>query len=58
MICVICHFPVELDDAVAPTGKGRCVCLRCFIREVGDDRKLPPDLLREVRWIVATAANP
>jgi hypothetical protein len=34
-ICVICRFEAELDDVIAPTSTGRCVCLRCFARETG-----------------------
>lgn len=46
--CVICHFEVELDDAIAPTSAGACVCLRCFARETGSTRSMPKHLAREL----------
>lgn len=44
--CLICAFETVLDDAVAPTRTGRCICIRCYGREVGDRRPLPPALRR------------
>ena len=46
--CVICRSNVELDDAVVPTGAGRCMCLRCFTRETDTIRPMPRALRREL----------
>ena len=48
LVCLICHYEVELDDAVVPTG-GRCICLRCFLRETGTEVVMPAPLRKE--WI-------
>jgi hypothetical protein len=39
--CILCQFEIELDDAVAPTHKGRCVCLRCYFRILGIRQTMP-----------------
>ena len=52
-VCVICRFQVELDDVVAPTATGRCVCVACFARETGTARPMPKTLRREVVAAVA-----
>jgi hypothetical protein len=46
--CAICHFEVRLDDAVLPTTSGRCICLRCYTRELGYWRPMPKSLRRLV----------
>ena len=46
--CTICRFETELDDVVAPTAGGRCICLRCFERETGSARPMPKALRREI----------
>lgn len=46
--CVICHFSVEFDDAVAPIASGRCVCLRCFHRETGSIHSMTKELQRDL----------
>jgi hypothetical protein len=48
LTCIICRFETELDDAVAATPRGRCVCLRCYNRETGAERRMPKDLRRAV----------
>jgi len=53
--CCICHFRVPLDDTIAVTPKGGCVCLRCYLTEVEDFRALPKDLRRQLTVVVATA---
>lgn len=51
--CIVCKFPVELDDAVVPTAEGRCICVRCFYRQIGDERRLSPALRRELEALLA-----
>jgi hypothetical protein len=51
--CIICRFEVPLDDAVAPTAAGRCVCLRCFSRETATARPMSKSLHRELAAAVA-----
>lgn len=53
--CIVCKFPVELDDAVVPTAEGRCICVRCFSRQLGDERRLSPALRRELEALLAAA---
>jgi hypothetical protein len=55
LTCLICHFETPLDDAVAPTASGRCVCLRCFMRETHTERTMPSSLQRELAAAAATA---
>jgi hypothetical protein len=52
-ICLMCKFLTEYDDVVAPTVDGRCICLRCFHRQVGDERPLPATLRRLVEVTLA-----
>jgi hypothetical protein len=47
-LCVICRFPAELDDVIAPTSTGRCVCLRCYARETESTRHLSKSMLLDV----------
>ena len=53
MICIICHFEADLDDSVVSTGSGRCICLRCYLRETGTARPMPKALRREVSAVLA-----
>lgn len=46
--CVICKFGAELDDCIAPPHQGRCICLRCFLREVGAPSPMPADLRKAI----------
>ena len=46
--CRICRFETELDDVAVPGGSGRCICLRCFARETGSERRLAKGLQHEV----------
>lgn len=55
--CILCKYPTELDDAVAGGESGRCICLRCFHREVGDVRRLSPALRRSIEAVAAEAAE-
>ena len=51
--CIVCHFATELDDVVVRTSTGRCLCLRCYGRETGSARALPPTLRRQLIAVLA-----
>ncbi|MGH2603524.1 MAG: hypothetical protein ACRDJ9_29585 [Dehalococcoidia bacterium] len=51
--CCICRFDTYLDDAVVPTTQGTCICLRCYGRETGSARPMPPALRRELSAALA-----
>jgi hypothetical protein len=46
--CLICRFGVELDDAIALTSRGTCICVRCFARETKSEQRVPAALRRDV----------
>lgn len=50
VLCLLCGFEVELDDAaVLLAARPRCICIRCFDREVDSPpTPMPPRLRREV----------
>jgi hypothetical protein len=53
--CSLCHFEMELDDAVLPRPNGMCICLRCYAQTVGKELQMPKELRREVTaLLVAT----
>jgi hypothetical protein len=54
--CMLCKFATEYDDAVAPTADGRCICLRCYERAVGDERHMDAALRRLLETALAEAA--
>lgn len=44
-VCKICHFLTEFDDVVLQYIRiGKCVCLRCFDRELGYHRPMSKQL--------------
>jgi hypothetical protein len=45
-VCVMCRFPVELDDVTRPAAVSRCICFRCY-REAADSVLHFPKRLRE-----------
>jgi hypothetical protein len=48
VLCLLCGFPAELDDAaVLMATRPRCICVRCFNREVGIRRPPLPARLRQ-----------
>jgi hypothetical protein len=51
--CLICRFDVELDDAIAPTRRGTCICVRCYARETQNERQVPVSLRRELEEALA-----
>jgi hypothetical protein len=46
--CTICHFETVPDDVMLAGPGGRCVCLACFARETGHERRMPPKLRRQL----------
>jgi hypothetical protein len=50
-VCVICHFETEQDD-IQVRGTRGVVCVRCYEREVGAEKPMPPTLRREIQSIV------
>jgi hypothetical protein len=53
--CVICQFEVELDDAIAPVGGGRCICLACYARNTDTTVAMPKRLRSEVAAVAEQA---
>ncbi len=53
--CCLCRFAVPLDDTLTTTARGGCICLRCYLRHVDDQRRLPEDLQRELAQASAAA---
>jgi hypothetical protein len=51
--CVICRFETELDDIVVTLPSGRCVCLHCYDRETGNERRPAKSLRRSVEEAMA-----
>lgn len=47
-LCVLCKFEVVLDDAIAITKRGNCVCIRCYARETDTQHPIPTALRREL----------
>jgi hypothetical protein len=54
--CVICKFEVQLDDAVAPTAGGHCVCLRCFVRETESERPMDKGYRQSILAVLTETA--
>ena len=54
--CLLCKYPTELDDVMAPTQRGTCICLRCCYREIGDTRRPRPALRRSIELLTEEAA--
>ena len=48
MRCLLCAFETELDDAVVTSANGRCICLRCYLRETGAAKRMEKTLRREL----------
>ena len=53
LTCAICRYETPLDDAVAATANGHCICLRCYSRETGSARPMPKALRRELTNMLA-----
>ncbi len=54
--CILCAFDTELDDVVVANPHGRCVCLRCFLRETGSAKRMEKRLHRELSAMLNQAA--
>ena len=52
-LCLICHFAIENDDLVTPSGPTTAICLRCFERETGGTMRVPTRMEREVAGVLA-----
>ena len=52
-LCSLCRSAVPLDDTLITTARGGCICLRCYLRHVDDDRRLPGDLRRQLAEVAA-----
>jgi hypothetical protein len=52
--CILCAFETELDDAVVTSATGRCICLRCFTKEINDQKRMDKALRKE---LVATLST-
>lgn len=54
--CIFCHEQSVVGDDIELLQRcGRqkwCVCIRCFAREVGDDKHMTKDMRREVERTV------
>lgn len=46
--CVICQFEVTPDDVTLGTPGGRCICLRCYLRESGQSTDMPSGLRKDL----------
>ena len=54
--CRLCLWEVMLDDVVVALRGGRCICLRCYLRETGDTHVMPKDYQREIDQTLAALA--
>jgi hypothetical protein len=46
--CILCGFDVVLADVRIEMRGGRCICLRCFLRETCHTERLGAALRREI----------
>lgn len=46
--CVLCRFLVYLDDTIAASLNGNCVCLHCYLKETDNLKDMPRDFQREL----------
>ena len=51
--CILCAFGAELDDAVVTGTQGRCICLRCFLRETHTEKRMDKGLRRDLLQTLA-----
>ncbi len=58
MLCSLCHFTVELDDAFIETAHGRCICVACYHREVGDAVRVGKLLRSQIVALMSGEAVP
>jgi hypothetical protein len=53
--CLICRFDAELDDVALRRGGPRCICLRCYTRETGTEKRMPKGLRGQLLATLAAA---
>ena len=47
--CLLCRRDnIPLDDTIAPTRRGTCICLACYIRQGHLELRLSPSLRRAI----------
>jgi hypothetical protein len=55
--CVLCRFEVEADDVALGGPQGRCICLRCYLRESETEQPISKALRREVESCLSEIAG-
>jgi hypothetical protein len=55
--CVLCRFEVVTDDVALTGPQGRCICLRCYLRETETAQPLSKALRQEVESCLAEIAG-
>lgn len=58
LICIICRYQTHVDDARHITPSGRCICERCWHREVGDEKTVPRALRAMIEQALREAPEP
>lgn len=48
----MCQFEAVLDDAIAITERGTCICVRCYARETGSERPVSRELQAAVERVL------
>lgn len=48
MICVLCSFDVEMDDALVVTANQKCICLYCWERITGNYTPVSKQLRHDI----------
>lgn len=56
--CFHCRFDVVLDDVAVLSTNGRCLCLRCYLREADKGLPMPKKLRQDVIDSLAIADLP
>jgi hypothetical protein len=52
--CILCRFDVVYDDVVVGNMKrGRCICLVCYMRDVGGTKVMNKDYRRDIQAVLA-----
>ncbi len=47
--CLLCRrADIPLDDTIAPTRRGTCICLACYARQGRQELQLSPALQRVI----------
>jgi len=51
--CMVCHVETPADDIQVGGANRRCVCVRCYTREVGETLCMPASLRRQLAAMLA-----